>query len=78
MLDDDLADSIRSLCERMNCSLREGVNRALRAGINQIEKSAASKPYKTIPRPLGLKPGLSYDNVQELLDQSPESEIASD
>ena len=69
VLDDDLADSIRSLAERMNCSMREVVNRALRAGIDQVEKPAISKPYKTVPRPLGLKPGLSYDNVQELLDQ---------
>jgi len=30
-------------------------------------KPPAAKPYRTKPRPLGLRRGFSYDNVGELL-----------
>ena len=46
----------------------EVVNEALRKGLKQTEGIVA-KPYKMVPLALGLKPGLSYDNIQELLDQ---------
>ena len=28
------------------------------------------RPYRTIPHAMGLRPGLSFDNVEELLDQA--------
>ncbi|MEO6873071.1 MAG: hypothetical protein ABI233_12760 [Chthoniobacterales bacterium] len=28
---------------------------------------SASKPYRTKPRPLGLREGFTYDNISELL-----------
>jgi hypothetical protein len=31
-------------------------------------KRPISKPFKVVPRDLGLPPGLNYDNVEELLD----------
>ena len=68
MLDDDIADSVRALAARLRCPMRDVINNALRAGLDQVGKVGAAKPYKTIPRPLGLKAGLSYDNVQELLE----------
>ena len=69
MLDDDVADLVRALAEELRCSMRDVINQALRAGLDRVGKAGAAKPYQTIPRPLGLKEGLSYDNVQELLEQ---------
>ena len=67
MLDDDIFDSVREVARKQSCPMREVINRALRIGLDQFGKTGASKPYTTIPRPLGLKAGLSYDNVQDLL-----------
>jgi hypothetical protein len=40
---------------------------ALRAGLDAVLAPPASKPYRTKPRPLGLREGLSYDNISELV-----------
>ena len=69
MLDDDIADSVRALAARLRCPMRDVINNALRAGLDQVGKQGMAKPYKTTPRPLGLRAGLSYDNIQELLEQ---------
>jgi hypothetical protein len=36
-------------------------------GLDEILAPPAAKPYVTKARPLGLRPGFSYDNVSELL-----------
>jgi hypothetical protein len=46
---------------------KQVVNRYLRLGLT-ASKHPARKPFVVKPRSLGLPPGLSYDNVQELLD----------
>jgi hypothetical protein len=45
---------------------KQVVNRYLRLGLTA--KQPARKPFVVKPRNLGLPPGLSYDNVQDLLD----------
>ena len=40
---------------------------ALRVGMEVVMAPPASKPYRTKPRPLGLREGFSYDNISELL-----------
>jgi plasmid stability protein len=67
-LDDDVAARLKAEMRRTGLSLEETVNRALRRGL-----SAAKRPrveaFVVQARPLGLRPGLNYDKVSDLLDQ---------
>jgi len=66
-LDPDVAAKARRGAARLGKPFKEIVNSALRIGLEQLLKPAPCKPYHTKPRPLGLRPGLNYDNVAELL-----------
>lgn len=43
------------------------VNRALRLGLKELMAPPSPRPYRTQPTPMGLREGLSYDNIAELL-----------
>jgi hypothetical protein len=43
------------------------INAALLVGLEHLLKSRAAKRYRTKPRPMGLRQGLSYDNIAELI-----------
>ena len=66
-LDEDVAKLLRSEIRRSGASLKAVVNHFLRLGL-----SASGKPLRkrfvVQPRPLGLPPGMRYDNVEELLE----------
>lgn len=66
-LDPDVAAKVKKGAARLGKPLKEVVNMALRAGLDAVLKPAAAKPYRTRARPMGLRRGLSYDNVSELL-----------
>lgn len=66
-LDDDVAQLLNKETKRAGLSFKEVVNHYLRLGL-MASKQPASKPFKIVPRELGLPPGLSYDNIGELLE----------
>jgi hypothetical protein len=66
-LDPDVSAKARKSAAKLGQSMKETINSALRIGLDQILKPAATKPYRTKGRPLGLNAGYSYDNVSELL-----------
>ena len=66
-LDDDLARQLQQESRRSGTSFKELVNRLLRLGLTAAKKPAR-KPFTVTARKMGLPPGLSYDNVGELLD----------
>ena len=68
-LEDDVMDRARAVAARLHEPFRKVVNEALRAGLKTVEAPAVSRPYRTQPQKLGLKPGLNFDNIQELLSQ---------
>jgi len=68
-IEDDILDRARALATELHRPFRRIVNEALRAGLKEVEKPAQSRSYDTHPRKLGLKPGRSLDNVQELIAQ---------
>ena len=68
-IDSDVLERARALAAKLGTPFKTVVNRALRAGLDCVEKPDEQRPYKTEPRPMGLKPGRSLDNIQELLAQ---------
>lgn len=66
-LDPDVAAKAKKSAARLGKPLKEVINAALRVGLDEILSPPAAKPYRTRPRPLGLRQGFSYDNISELL-----------
>lgn len=66
-IDEDVAKLLRREIRRSGASFKAAVNHFLRLGL-----MAAGKPERkrfiVRPRPLGLPPGLSYDDVEELVE----------
>ncbi len=69
-IDDDVLDRARGVAEQRHTPFRQVVNEALRVGLRSFAEPAPCKPYRTHPHKLGLQPGKSLDNIQELLAQS--------
>ena len=67
MLDDDVAEQTRLAAAASGRTFKEIVNEALRAWLDLQKRPARGKRYRTAPRALGLRPGMSLDNVQELI-----------
>ncbi len=52
----------------MVCKPHERViNTSLRIELNEVFAPPAAKPYRTKPHAMGLREGLSYDNIFELI-----------
>lgn len=66
-LDDDVARLLTKEMRRSGSSFKAAVNHFLRLGL-QASNRASPKPFVVAPRKLGLPAGLSYDNVEELLE----------
>ena len=68
-LDDDVVRKLKAEMHRSGKSFKETVNECLRRGLNARREIEPAKPLVVRARPLGLRPGLSYDNIGELLEQ---------
>ena len=69
-LDEDVAAKLRAEARRSGRSFRAVVNDALRLGLERQPRAGAPPRFTIAARDLGeLRPGLSLDNVEELLDQ---------
>jgi hypothetical protein len=66
-LDEDVAQRARAVAARTHLPFKRVINAALRQGLDHVEKPQPARPYRTKSRPMGLRPGLSLDNIQELL-----------
>jgi hypothetical protein len=66
-LDDDVANLLNKEVRRSGISFKQAVNDFLRLGL-MASRQHIRKSFVVTPRPLGLPPGLSYDNVEELLE----------
>jgi hypothetical protein len=69
-LDEDVLERARAAATRLKMPFKTVVNEALRAGLREVEKPPKRRPYRTVPIAMGLRPGFSYDNIQELLSQA--------
>jgi hypothetical protein len=68
-LDDDVAAKLKAESQRAGRPFREIVNEMLRRGLENRRATAERRAFKVSARDLGnLKPGLSLDNVAELIE----------
>jgi len=68
-LDDDVAAKLKAESQRAGRPFREIVNDMLRRGLENRRATAERRAFKVSARDLGnLKPGLSLDNVAELIE----------
>ena len=66
-LDPDNAARAKQGAAKLRKPFKDVINAALRAGLDSILTPPAAKPYRTKPRPMGLRQGFNYDNISELL-----------
>jgi hypothetical protein len=66
-LEDDVARQLEKESRRTGASFKEVVNRFLRLGLT-ASRQPAPKRFVVTPRNLGLPRGLTYDNVEQLLE----------
>jgi hypothetical protein len=66
-LDPDVAVQARKGAAQLGQPFKVVVNAALRAGLAVVLAPPAAKPYRTKPRPMGLREGFSYDSIADLL-----------
>jgi hypothetical protein len=69
-LDDDVASKLKAASRRAGRPFREIVNETLRRGLASWPATSRRQPFTITVRDLGeLKPGISLDNVAELIEQ---------
>ena len=69
-LDDDVAAKLTAEARRTGRPFRDVVNETLRSGLASKRVTAQRQDFRAKIRDLGnLKPGLSLDNVGELIEQ---------
>ena len=68
-LDDDVARLLKKESRRSGAPFKQTVNHFLRLGLAANTSGRPSrKPFVVTPRKLGLPPGLTYDNVEQVLE----------
>lgn len=65
-LDDDVMNLLEQEARRSGMPFKQVVNRRIRLGY--AASNQTRKPFKIKARTLGLPPGMSYDNVAELIE----------
>jgi hypothetical protein len=66
-LDDDVVDRAKRFSHKRGIPFRQALNDLVRAGLAS-EATPKRGPLKFQPKDLGLRPGLSYDNIERLLE----------
>jgi hypothetical protein len=54
---------------RSGKSFKETVNEFLRRGLNATRMASPAGPFVVRARKMGMRPGLAYENLGELLEQ---------
>lgn len=67
-LDPDIWAKLRGEARRSGRPFKQLVNELLRRALTE-RRPAAIEPFQVRARALGVRPGLDYDNIGELLEQ---------
>jgi len=68
-LDPDTIAQVREAMRQSGRSFKDTINDAIRTGLTSPQCSGAKPEFRIRAQALGLRPGLSYDNVAELIEQ---------
>lgn len=66
-LDEDVSKLLRREMRRTGASFKSAVNHYLRLGLERAERPKP-QPFVVKPVAMGLPPGLSYENIAELIE----------
>ncbi len=67
-LEEDVAAKLKKEVRRSGKPFKAVVNEAIREGLEARSRQKKLPPFKVKARNLGLRPGLSYDCIGELLE----------
>ncbi|MCU1336393.1 MAG: hypothetical protein JWO19_1974 [Bryobacterales bacterium] len=67
-LDKDVYDRTRDFSKARGIPFREALNELVRQGLLAESAPRPKTPFKIKPVRMGLRPGLSYDNIEALLE----------
>ena len=67
-LDSDVLDRAKRFSAKRGLSFREGLNELVRLGLVANSQLGGERTFEIKSEPMGLQPGLSYDNIEELLE----------
>lgn len=72
-LDDDVAGRLKEEMQKSGASFKETVNHLLRLGLDVSRRPRLPRRFEVRSRDLKPRPGVSYDNIEELLEQTEDS-----
>ena len=67
-LEDDVSARLRLEIRRTGKPLKQVVNECLRAGFERRRSARSARSFKVRPFQAGPPPGMTFDNVEELLE----------
>ena len=67
-LDKDVYERARDFSKTCGISFRDALNQLVRQGLVAASAPRPKEPFQIKPFRMGLRPGLSYDNVEALLE----------
>ena len=67
-LDEDVLERVRDESRKRGSPFRDTLNELLRIGLSQAENFAGRESFRVNPAPVGLREGLSYDDVEALIE----------
>ncbi len=67
-LDEDVIERVKEASRTRGASFRDTLNDLLRVALAAQAKPPFKRTLKIKPRNMGLKPGLSYDDVEALIE----------
>lgn len=68
-LDEDVARRVKAEAGRAGKSFKQTINDLLRNALSPRRAPSSRAPFRVEARALGVRPGLNYDNVGEILEQ---------
>lgn len=69
-LDDALEDRLRKYASDHSIKFKKALNDVLKKRLDQTEVAESASAHRTKPKKVGLREGLNYDNVHELIEQT--------
>ena len=67
-LEDDVLERAKKVSQKRGIPFRQALNDLVRAGLQVESAPPPRKPFKIKARHMGVTPGLSYDNIERLLE----------